>query len=43
MVNKIMYILAILLMVVELKVVVFLAWSWCDAKKEQEKMSGKED
>ena len=35
MVNKIMYILAILLMVVELKVVVFLTWSWFDAKKKQ--------
>ena len=40
MVNKIMYILAILLMVVELKVVVFLTWSWFDAKKEQEKRNG---
>lgn len=36
MANKIMYILAIILMVVELKALVFLTWSWFDAKKKQD-------
>lgn len=36
MVNKIMYILVIILMVVELKALVFLVWSWFDAKKKQD-------
>ena len=40
MVNKIMYICAIVLMVVELKALIFLTWSWFDAKKKQE---GKDD
>ena len=35
MANKIMYILAIILMVVEAKALVFLMWSWFDAKKKQ--------
>lgn len=35
MANKVMYILAIILMVVELKALVFLVWSWFDAKKKQ--------
>ena len=33
MVNKIMYALAIILLAVELKAVVFLVWSWFDAKR----------
>ena len=37
MANKIIYILAIILMVVELKALVFLTWSWFDAKKKQKK------
>ena len=41
MVNKIMYILAIILMVVELKAVVFLTWSWFDAKKKQKEALSK--
>lgn len=36
MANKIMYILAIILMVVELKALAFLTWSWFDAKKKQD-------
>lgn len=35
MVNKIMCILAIILMVVELKAFVFLVWSWFDAKRNR--------
>lgn len=31
--NKIMRILAILLMILELKAIVFLTWSWFDAKR----------
>ena len=41
MVNKIMYILAIILLVVELKALIFLTWSWFDAKKKQEVEDGK--
>ena len=35
--NKVIYIATIILMVVELKAIVFLAWSWFDAKKQQRK------
>lgn len=35
MVNQIMYILAIILMVVEVKATVFLVWSWIDARKRK--------
>ena len=40
MVNKIMYICAIVLMVVELKALIFLTWSWFDAKKKQNSKEG---
>ena len=36
MVNKIMYTLANILMVVEAAAVIFLVWEWIKAKKEQE-------
>ena len=43
MVNKIMYALANVLMVVEFVALVFLTWSWFDAKKKQEVDDGKTD
>ena len=33
--DNIMFIPAIILMVVEVKALVFLIWSWCDAKRRQ--------
>ena len=36
MINKIMYALANVLMVVEFVALVFLTWSWFDAKKKGE-------
>ena len=33
--DNVMLIPAIILMVVEVKALVFLIWSWCDAKRRQ--------
>ena len=33
--DNIMFIPAIILMVVEVKALVFLIWSWCDAKRKE--------
>ena len=41
MANKIIYIAAIILAIVELKAIVFLTWSWFNAKREQEGRDGK--
>ena len=37
MANKVICMAAVILMVVEIKALVFLIWSFCDAKREQEK------
>lgn len=33
--DNIMFIPALILMIVEVKALVFLIWSWCEAKREQ--------
>ena len=33
--DNVMFIPAIILMVVEVKALVFLIWSWCDAKRKE--------
>ena len=35
MANKIIGIIGIIIMVVEIKAIIFLTWSWFDAKKEE--------